>query len=198
MSGLNDKQERFCIEYLIDHNKTQAYIRAGYAKKNAEQGAARLYSNVKVNTRIAELEKAYHDKLGITIERVLEEQAKIAFSSINNHIEIGPDGSVQVKSFEDMTPEAIACIKKIKEKRVIKGSAKGGKEDDLVLECNFEFELHDKVGTLRDIAKALGMYTEKVELSGADGKPIQPLLLVLPEIDEAQERYEEQEVKGKK
>jgi len=32
---LNAKQERFCQEYIIDLNATDAAIRAGYAKKTA-------------------------------------------------------------------------------------------------------------------------------------------------------------------
>ena len=46
------------------------------------------------------------------------------------------------------------------------------------------------------------LFPKAVELSGADGKELKPLLLVLPEIDEAQERYKEQvkpeKTKGKK
>lgn len=34
---LNKKQQRFCDEYLIDLNATQAAIRAGYSKKTAGQ-----------------------------------------------------------------------------------------------------------------------------------------------------------------
>lgn len=34
-SGLTDKQKRFCDEYLIDMNATQAAVRAGYSKKTA-------------------------------------------------------------------------------------------------------------------------------------------------------------------
>lgn len=33
--GLTDKQKRFCDEYLVDCNATQAAIRAGYSKKTA-------------------------------------------------------------------------------------------------------------------------------------------------------------------
>lgn len=35
MEGLTDKQKRFCEEYMIDLNATQASIRAGYSKKTA-------------------------------------------------------------------------------------------------------------------------------------------------------------------
>ena len=35
--ALSDKQKRFCDEYLIDLNATQAAIRAGYSEKSARQ-----------------------------------------------------------------------------------------------------------------------------------------------------------------
>lgn len=35
--ALTDKQKRFCDEYVIDFNATQAAIRAGYSKKTAGQ-----------------------------------------------------------------------------------------------------------------------------------------------------------------
>lgn len=37
MGALTPKQERFCAEYLVDYNATQAAIRAGYSKKTAKQ-----------------------------------------------------------------------------------------------------------------------------------------------------------------
>lgn len=37
---LTAKQKRFCEEYLIDLNATQAAIRAGYSKKTARQAGA--------------------------------------------------------------------------------------------------------------------------------------------------------------
>lgn len=37
MAKLTAKQQRFCDEYLIDLNATQAAIRAGYSKKTAKQ-----------------------------------------------------------------------------------------------------------------------------------------------------------------
>lgn len=46
--ALTEKQKRFCDEYLVDLNATQAAIRAGYSEKTAAQTAARLLTNVKV------------------------------------------------------------------------------------------------------------------------------------------------------
>lgn len=51
---LNDKQQRFADEYLIDLNATQAAIRAGYSEKTAGAQAARLLKNVNVSAYISE------------------------------------------------------------------------------------------------------------------------------------------------
>ena len=40
------KQKRFCNEYLIDCNATQAAIRAGYSAKTAYSVGQRLLKNV--------------------------------------------------------------------------------------------------------------------------------------------------------
>lgn len=42
MARLTAKQQRFCDEYLIDLNATQAAIRAGYSSKYANTNAAKL------------------------------------------------------------------------------------------------------------------------------------------------------------
>ena len=39
MPKLTEKQKRFCEEYLIDLNATQAAIRAGYSEKTAERAS---------------------------------------------------------------------------------------------------------------------------------------------------------------
>ena len=52
MAKLTPKQQRFVDEYLIDLNATQSAIRAGYSPKTAEQGAAQLLRNIKVQEKI--------------------------------------------------------------------------------------------------------------------------------------------------
>jgi len=61
-SGVTPRQEKFCVEYLIDLNATQAAIRAGYSKKTAEALASRLLRNVNIRGRIKELQdKVFED-----------------------------------------------------------------------------------------------------------------------------------------
>ncbi|HBF39786.1 MAG TPA: terminase small subunit [Firmicutes bacterium] len=77
MANLNDRQERFCQEYIIDLNGKQAAIRAGYSEKTAEQIASRLLRNVKVSARIEELQKKVIDKIGLNQEWVLKELQRV-------------------------------------------------------------------------------------------------------------------------
>ena len=62
MAKMTAKQMRFCDEYLIDLNATQAAIRAGYSKKNATViGAENLtkpYIREYIDKRMAEKEAA--------------------------------------------------------------------------------------------------------------------------------------------
>ena len=61
MAKLTAKQQRFCDEYLIDLNATQAAIRAGYSEKAARQIAAenmsKPYIREYIDERMKEKEK---------------------------------------------------------------------------------------------------------------------------------------------
>ncbi len=52
---LTDKQKRFCEEYIVDSNATQAAIRAGYSERTANEQGARLLAKDSVKTYIKEL-----------------------------------------------------------------------------------------------------------------------------------------------
>ena len=77
--ALKVQQKRFCKEYVIDCNATQAAIRAGYAKQTAKQQGSRLLTNVDVSAEIERLSASVHKQLEISAERVLQELAAIAF-----------------------------------------------------------------------------------------------------------------------
>lgn len=55
---LTDKQKRFCDEYLVDLNVTQAAIRAGYSKRTASRAGqdalARPHVRAYIDKRLAE------------------------------------------------------------------------------------------------------------------------------------------------
>lgn len=157
--ALTLKQARFVEEYLIDLNATQAAIRAGYSPKMA-------YSIGEENTKKPEV-KAAIDKVlaerskrtGVSADRVILEYAKIAFSDMRNFAEWGPSG-ITLKSCDDLSPDDSACIAELSETETKDGGS-------------IRFKLHDKKGALDSLAKHLGMFTDKLELTGKDGGPVE-------------------------
>ena len=69
----NDKFEAFCREYLIDYNGTQAAIRVGYSKKTATTQASRMLRNVKVLSRVRELQAEKTAQLSISQDWVIHQ-----------------------------------------------------------------------------------------------------------------------------
>lgn len=54
MAKMTPKQKRFCDEYLIDLNATQAAIRAGYSEKYAHTNATKLLQITTIKDFIAD------------------------------------------------------------------------------------------------------------------------------------------------
>ena len=70
---MNEKQLRFCEEYIIDHNATQAAIRAGYSPKCAKQQGCENLTKPDLADKIREMEAEIPSKNTIaTAEEVLE------------------------------------------------------------------------------------------------------------------------------
>lgn len=137
---LTDKQKRFCEEYLIDLNATQAAIRSGYSEKTAAAQAARLLINVKVQAYISELREKQSRRTEITADRVLEELAAIAFSDRTEiaYIENRNVVLVSTDKWSENTKKSVAGIKENQN--------------------GIEVKSYDKVRALELIGKHLGMF----------------------------------------
>jgi phage terminase small subunit len=69
-TGLTDKQEKFCQEYLIDLNGTQAAIRAGYSNATAKEIASENLTKPHIIERLRELNKKIEERTEISQEWV--------------------------------------------------------------------------------------------------------------------------------
>ena len=68
----NRDYERFCYEYIIDHNGKKAAIRAGYSEHTAAQQASRLLKKPQIQERISELEQDICESLGLKAAWVVQ------------------------------------------------------------------------------------------------------------------------------
>lgn len=75
---LNDKQQRFVLEYLVDLNATQAAIRAGYNGKTAYSQGQRLLKHAEIQTALQEAQQKRAEKVGLDAEWVLTRFQQIA------------------------------------------------------------------------------------------------------------------------
>jgi len=62
---LTPKQNKFCLEYVIDYNGTRAAIRAGYSENTAGQIAGENLKKPEIQERIHELEEQVAKELSI-------------------------------------------------------------------------------------------------------------------------------------
>ncbi|MEY8428442.1 terminase small subunit [Lachnospiraceae bacterium 46-15] len=69
---MNARQKKFCDEYLIDCNATQAAIRAGYNEKTAYSQGQRMLKNVEVKNYIDEQFERIHNEKTADAQEVLE------------------------------------------------------------------------------------------------------------------------------
>ena len=147
---LNDREFRFCEEYLRENNQTRAYKLAGYkAKSNnvAAVEASRILRKPKVREYLGCRKEEIREKIKmdteVTRERVLRELTALAYSDIGNFVTWGPEG-LRFKSLDEIEPENFAAVQSI----VLK---KGTRTITRV-------KMHNKVHALLLLAKCVGFF----------------------------------------
>lgn len=145
---LTDKQERFCYEYCIDFNATQAAIRAGYSERSAAEIGRQNLMKLEIQTRIKEMQTNLSETAGISALKVINEHAKIAFSGISKLKE----GWMALKDFKSLTEDEKACIQEIQTKEARRSD--GG--DGIIIEEWVKLKLYDKQKSLDSISNLLG------------------------------------------
>lgn len=164
MKTMTPKQQRFVDEYLIDLNATQAAIRAGYSAKTAGAIGDENLKKPEIAEAVSNAMEKRAERTQITADRVLAELGKIGFADIRKLFTSG--GSLLPVS--DLDADAAACLSSIE---ITTRKVRGGDDDET--ENVSKVRLWDKRAALVDIGKHLGMFKERVELTGKDGNAIE-------------------------
>lgn len=173
MADLTPKQIIFCKEYLVDFNATRAAKAAGYSKKTAQRMGSENLSKPLIQERILKEIKAREYRTEITADRVLQEIALLGFSDIAHYVEIGEDGQITTKTFEEMPEHASRAIESISEDRIIRENPDG---TQIIVHDKYKFKLHSKIHALEKLFKHLGLAAEerlRFGIEGVDGQPIE-------------------------
>lgn len=146
---MTKKQKRFIEEYLIDLNATQAAIRAGYSPDTAQQMGSENLSKPVIKAHIDRAMAERSKRTGVNADRVVRELAKIAFVNAADVIN-AKDATLR----DDASEEDTAAIQSVK----VKTFGEDGLER--------EIKMADKIKALEMLGRHLGMFKDKLELSG--------------------------------
>lgn len=154
---LTERQRRFVEEYLVDGNATQAATRAGYSPATARQQGQRMLTNVDIKAALKAAQGQRSERIGVTQDRVVEELALVGFSDLRHYKVTG--GGLMLA--EHAPSEAMRAVSSVKQ--TMKLDQETG---DLV--TNVEYKFWDKNSALEKLAKHLGMFVERHEVSVVD------------------------------
>lgn len=147
---MTKKQKRFIEEYLVDLNATQAAIRAGYSPDTAKSIGNENLTKPDIRAHIDKAMAERSKRTGINADRVVQELAKIA---LVNAIDVIDPTTATIK--DGALPEDTAAIQSVK----VKTFGEDGLER--------EIKMADKIKALELLGKHLGMFKDKIELSGS-------------------------------
>lgn len=161
----NSKHERFAQALAQGMSASAAFVEAGY--KAHGSNASRLSQNDKVRSRVDELLAAGAEKAGVTVQRIVDELAKVGFANMQDYMRGGVDGDPYL-DFCDLTRDQAAALGEVTVEDFKEGRGKDARDVRRV-----KFKLHDKLSALDKLGRHLGMFKERVEHSGPGGGPIQ-------------------------
>jgi len=147
MAILTAKQERFCMEWVVDCNATQAAIRAGYSQKTACKQASRLLANAKIKEYIQNLMSEKDTDLIATQDEVLQTLTRTLRREEKEYI------VVTLKSRKSYTDE-------------------NGKRVTEEQETAEAFEIPARLSDVNKAAELLGkryrLFTDKIDIDGGN------------------------------
>ena len=172
-ADLNPRQLAFCREYAVDHNGTQAAIRAGYTPSGAEVQAVRLLKDDRVRAEIARLDARTAQAVGLQAESVLAEISALAHARLTDIVVFGTrDVTVGFDDDGKAVPvERLHDAVRVERQTVNFVEAKVSSSDDLPdaakaaiasVKINgqgqLEVRMHDKNAALDKAGRCLGLF----------------------------------------
>lgn len=173
---MNKKQAAFVTEYVIDYNATQAAIRAGYSDRSAYSQAHELLKKPEIKEAIEELEEAAAERAAVTKDMVLKELARIAFNDPRKLF----DDNGRPKDIATLDDDIAAALASVD---IFEEFDHDGETREL-LGYTKKYKWADKLRALEMLGKHLGMFTDKVQMSGSLNTGADKLANILAQLKE--------------
>lgn len=161
-SSVADRYARFVDEYLIDHNATQAAIRAGYAPGSADVQGARLLGNDRIKALLDAKAKRISARYEITHDRIKGELARLGFSNMADYMTVNDDGVPRL-DLSAINRDQAAAIQSLDVQTERRRYKVGDEEHETVEVTKARVRLADKRAALVDLAKITGLMSDEPE-----------------------------------
>ena len=165
---LNDKERVFVDEYLVDTDPKRAALAAGYSATMAASKAYQWVSNSKVKPHVyAAIQRALQarsERTKVTVDRVVQELAAIAFADMSTYLTLGgghKDGPTVRLDWSNLPEGATKIIQEITQEEHT-----GGRGHDTGQIKRTKFKLYSKLDALEKLGRHLSMFTDKVKIEG--------------------------------
>ncbi|MDF2951740.1 MAG: terminase small subunit [Anaerocolumna sp.] len=169
MAKLTIKQQRFVEEYLIDLNATQAAIRAGYSVNNADKIGSELLGKTRVSEEISKAMAERSKRTGVNQDNIVIELTAIGFSNATDYVQIVEEPIIVNGHYvkdpdtgqlrKETVVKIIPTDKLPEDKKKAIAGIKEGRYGIELITC-------DKVKALELLGRHLGMFKDKVEITG--------------------------------
>lgn len=148
--------------YMRGMTKKDSLIKAGFAESTAKTDAQYVFDKPEVKAEIKRRQDMAGKRAAINEDWIVERLRRIAEAELGDVLSFDEDGT---PSFDmtKMTPEMRYALTGVKVRKYNKGR---GPEAEPVVEITPQ--LADKLRALEMLAKYLGMFTEKIELTADD------------------------------
>lgn len=184
---LTDLQRRFINEYLIDLNVANAYKRArGLPKSNKATGSY-MYHHPLVQAELKRIMKGRERMYEVSQDKVLKELIKIAFT----------DRTSLAKVVEEPKRHPNGEVVKDKEGNVVKEQRVKMTVTDMLTEGErgaiagikqgkhgIEVQTYDKIRALELLGKHLGMFDDRIKISGDIKQKVNVLSDILDQLED--------------
>lgn len=146
---LSPRHLKFCQEYVLSGNASDAWRKAGYKGKNADVDASKLLVNPGIQKEIKRLQEQASKKFEITQEAIMEELAAVAFARPADIFSWNKEGDeVLVEDFNSLSDMQKAGIASIQQ-----GMTDSGNK-------YLKVEFKDKTKALELLGKQIGMWSK--------------------------------------
>ena len=175
MAKLTKKQQRFVDEYLIDLNATQAAIRAGYSEDSARDIGCENLTKPNIQQTIAEQMAERSKRTEITQDKVLRELAAIAFAKATDYASVTEkqavyttDEGVRIPLHDENGNAVMIQDVQLVLTDTLNDAQKSALAGIKHGKYGIEVTMCSKEKALELLGRHLGMFKDKVELSGIE------------------------------